>query len=123
MQPRGERGEFASAIGAPQGAAFGAELERQRRRRGLSYDALAQRSGYSRAYIREVCVGSRGHRPGADTIAALARALELEPDAFRLYRLRVLVERHADQLDALYAELYGHAGNGNGRAVGWDSRG
>jgi transcriptional regulator with XRE-family HTH domain len=116
------RGRFASAVGVPQGEEFGAEVERLRRRHGLSYDALADRAGLSRSYVREVCVGSRGHRPPRDTVEALARGLGVGPDAFRLFRLRVLVEEHADKLDELFADLY-PARNGNGHRRDWDRRG
>jgi transcriptional regulator with XRE-family HTH domain len=118
------RGRFASAVGVPQGEEFGAEVERLRRRRGLSYDALADRAGLSRSYVREVCVGSRGHRPPRDTVEALAHGLGVEPAAFRLFRLRVLVEEHPEQLDQLFDQLYPAASsNGNGRRRQWDRRG
>lgn len=90
----------------PSEETFSVEFERLRRRRGLPYRAVAERSGFSETYLNDLGRGRRGLRPSLATVCAIAAALDVPPDAFRFYRQTVLLEQHRDELDELYRELH-----------------
>lgn len=77
--------------------------------RGLTYRALAARSGFSAGYLNHTVHGSRPV-PGNDQLERLAEALGVEPAHFREYRLRVItsrLEEMPDLADRLYRRLSG----------------
>ncbi len=83
---------------------LGATVEALMAEAGMTYRALAERTGLSAGYLNHVVRGNRPV-PSNEVIQALGRALGVEPDHFREYRLRVLAERleaRPDVLDRLY---------------------
>ncbi len=71
---------------------------------GMTYRTLAAKAGLSAGYLHHLVHGNRPV-PSNEVIGALARALGVEPDHFREYRLRALTERLAampEVLDRLY---------------------
>ena len=71
---------------------------------GTTYRALAARTGLSAGYLNHLVHGNRPV-PSNDVIAALAKALGVEPEHFREYRVRVVTERlevMPDVVDRLY---------------------
>ena len=59
---------------------------------GLTYRALAAKTGLSAGYLNHLVHGNRPV-PSNDVIEALAAALDVEPEHFREYRLRVITEQ------------------------------
>jgi len=86
---------------------FGAAVERLMDETGLTYRALAAKTGLSAGYLNHLVHGNRPV-PSNDVIEALAAALDVEPEHFREYRLRVITERLEelpDLVDRLYRRL------------------
>jgi transcriptional regulator with XRE-family HTH domain len=74
---------------------------------GMTYRELGEKSGLSAGYLNHVVHGERPV-PHDEVIERLARALDVEPDHFREYRLRILVERleaMPETVDRLYVRL------------------
>jgi transcriptional regulator with XRE-family HTH domain len=72
--------------------------------RGITYRQLAERSGLSAGYLNHLVHGNRPV-PSDDVIAQLAKALRVEPEHFREYRLRVITER-LEAMPSLVDRLY-----------------
>ena len=86
---------------------FGAAVERLMDETGLTYRALAAKTGLSAGYLNHLVHGNRPV-PSNDVIETLAGALDVEPEHFREYRLRVITERLEelpDLVDRLYRRL------------------
>src|SRR5471030_2282350 len=79
---------------------FGAAVERLMNETGVTYRALAAKSGLSAGYLNHLVHGNRPV-PSNDVIKRLADALDVSAEHFREYRLRVITER----LEALPAEI------------------
>ena len=62
---------------------------------GVTYRGLAAKTGLSAGYLNHLVHGNRPV-PSNDVIATLAKALEVEPEHFREYRIRVITERLED---------------------------
>ena len=87
--------------------AFGSTLERLMDELGVSYRALAVKTKLSAGYLNHIVHGNRPV-PTNDVIATIARALGIEPEHFREYRIRVITERleqMPDLVDRLYKRL------------------
>jgi transcriptional regulator with XRE-family HTH domain len=72
--------------------------------RGTTYRALADRTGLSAGYLNNLVHGNRPV-PSNDVMSTLAKALGVEPEHFREYRVRVITERleaMPDLVDRLY---------------------
>jgi transcriptional regulator with XRE-family HTH domain len=85
---------------------FGATLAGLMRERGVSYRGLAARTQLSAGYLNHLVHGNRPV-PGNHVIETIASALEVDPAAFREYRLRVVTDRLAalpELVDRLYRE-------------------
>ncbi len=83
---------------------FGATVVALMAETGTTYRALAARTGLSAGYLNHLVRGNRPV-PSNDVIAGLARALGVEPEHFREYRLRVISEKleaRPDVVDRLY---------------------
>ena len=88
---------------------FGAAVERLMNETGLTYRALAAKTGLSAGYLNHLVHGNRPV-PSNDVIETLAEALGVEPEYFREYRLRVITDRleeMPDLVDRLYRRLAG----------------
>ena len=75
--------------------------------RGVTYRRLAAETNLSAGYLNHIVHGNRPV-PANEVIASIANALDIEPDHFREYRLRVIMERlerMPDQVDRLYKKL------------------
>jgi transcriptional regulator with XRE-family HTH domain len=75
--------------------------------RAMTYRQLADKSGLSAGYLNHIVHGNRPV-PSNDVIAALAKALRVEPEHFREYRIRAITERletMPDLVDRLYKRL------------------
>ena len=74
---------------------------------GVTYRQLAARTGLSAGYLNHLVHGSRPV-PSNDVVQTLSQALEVEPEHFREYRLRVITERLEAMpkvIDRLYRQL------------------
>src|ERR1041385_7071453 len=71
---------------------------------GVTYRQLATRTGLSAGYLTHLVHGTRPV-PSNDVVATLAKALEVEPEHFREYRLRMITER-LEAMPALIDQLY-----------------
>jgi len=88
---------------------FGATVERLMNESGVTYRALAGKTGLSAGYLNHLVHGNRPV-PSNDVVETLADALDVEPEHFREYRLRVIAERletMPDLVDRLYRRLNG----------------
>lgn len=87
--------------------AFGATVERLLAETGMTYRALAEKTGLSAGYLNHVVHGNRPV-PSNDILAKLARGLGVDAAHFLEYRLRTITERLERQpklVDRLYKQL------------------
>ena len=88
---------------------FGETVQRLMDELGVTYRQLAGRTGLSAGYLNHLVHGNRPV-PSNDVVVTLAKALEVEPEHFREYRLRVITERLEAMpkvIDRLYRQLRG----------------
>ena len=74
------------------------------REKGTTYRALAERTGLSAGYLNHLVHGNRPV-PSNEVLATIAKALGVEPEHFREYRIRVITEKleaMPDVIDRLY---------------------
>jgi transcriptional regulator with XRE-family HTH domain len=86
---------------------FGPTIERLMAETGHTYRSLADRTKLSAGYLNHLVHGNRPV-PSDDVIRTLAKALGVEPEHFREYRLRVITQRleaMPDLIDRLYKRL------------------
>jgi transcriptional regulator with XRE-family HTH domain len=83
---------------------FGSTIQALMSERGVTYRQLAERSGLSAGYLNHLVHGNRPV-PSDEVIAQLAKALRVEPEHFREYRLRVITER-LEAMPSLVDRLY-----------------
>jgi transcriptional regulator with XRE-family HTH domain len=87
--------------------AFGPTVERLMAESGITYRGLAERTKLSAGYLNHLVHGNRPV-PSNDVFETLAKALEVEPEHFREYRLRVITDRleaMPELIDRLYRRL------------------
>src|SRR4029078_10604146 len=70
---------------------FGPAVERLMNETGVTYRALAAKTELSAGYLNHLVHGNRPV-PSNDVVETLAGALDVEPEYFREYRLRVITE-------------------------------
>jgi transcriptional regulator with XRE-family HTH domain len=83
---------------------FGDAIEQLMNESGVTYRGLAAKTDLSAGYLNHLVHGNRPV-PSNDVIERLAGALDVEPEHFREYRLRVIsekLERMPDMVDRLY---------------------
>ena len=83
---------------------FGVTIQKLMAETGLTYRALAARTDLSAGYLNHLVHGNRPV-PSNDVMATLAKALGVEPEHFREYRVRVITEKleaMPDLVDRLY---------------------
>jgi transcriptional regulator with XRE-family HTH domain len=83
---------------------FGATIEALMAEAGVTYRELAARTGLSAGYLNHLVHGNRPV-PSTDVVTTLAKALRVEPEHFREYRLRVITER-LEAMPELIDRLY-----------------
>ena len=86
---------------------FGPTVERLMNETGVTYRALADKTKLSAGYLNHLVHGNRPV-PSDDVMRTLAKALGVEAEHFREYRLRVITERleaMPDLIDRLYKRL------------------
>ena len=86
---------------------FGEAIERLMNEIGVTYRGLAAKTNLSAGYLNHLVHGNRPV-PSNDVIERLAGALDVDPEHFREYRLRVItdkLERMPDMVDRLYKRL------------------
>jgi transcriptional regulator with XRE-family HTH domain len=86
---------------------FGRTLARLIAETGVTYRALADRTGLSAGYLNHLVHGNRPV-PSNAVVERLAEALGVEPEHFLEYRVRVITERleqMPDLVDRLYRRL------------------
>ena len=86
---------------------FGPTVEKLMDETGVTYRALADKTKLSAGYLNHLVHGNRPV-PSDDVMRTLAKALGVEPEHFREYRLRVItrkLEAMPDLIDRLYKRL------------------
>jgi transcriptional regulator with XRE-family HTH domain len=86
---------------------FGPTVEKLMDETGVTYRALADKTKLSAGYLNHLVHGNRPV-PSDDVMRTLAKALGVEPEHFREYRLRVIADRleaMPDLIDRLYKRL------------------
>jgi transcriptional regulator with XRE-family HTH domain len=87
--------------------AFGPTIQRLMAETGVTYRALAEKTGLSAGYLNHLVHGNRPV-PSDDVIAELGQALGVEPEHFREVRVRRIAERlesMPELIDRLYRRL------------------
>ena len=87
---------------------FGMTVERLMTETGTTYRALADKTSLSAGYLNHLVHGNRPV-PSDDVIRNLAKALKVEPEHFREYRIRV-ISRRLEQMPELIDRLYKRLG-------------
>src|SRR5918993_5234150 len=83
---------------------LGPAIERLMAETGITYRALAEKTGLSAGYLNHIVHGNR-RVPSNEVVERLARALGVEAEHFREYRLRAITERleaMSELIDRLY---------------------
>jgi transcriptional regulator with XRE-family HTH domain len=83
---------------------FGPTLERLMQEKGVTYRALAEQTKLSAGYLNHLVHGNRPV-PSDEIVQKLAKALGVEPEHFREYRLRLITQR-LEQMPELIDRLY-----------------
>jgi transcriptional regulator with XRE-family HTH domain len=86
---------------------FGPTLERLMQEKGVTYRALAEQTNLSAGYLNHLVHGNRPV-PSDEIVRKLAKALNVEPEHFREYRLRLItqkLEQMPELIDRLYRRL------------------
>jgi transcriptional regulator with XRE-family HTH domain len=83
---------------------FGETVQRLMDELGITYRQLAARTNLSAGYLNHLVHGNRPV-PSNEVVATLAKALDVEPEHFREYRLRMITER-LEAMPALIDRLY-----------------
>jgi transcriptional regulator with XRE-family HTH domain len=86
---------------------FGESVHALMAENGTTYRSLAERTGLSAGYLNHLVHGNRPV-PSSEVMTSLAKALGVEPDHFREFRVRAITERletRPDLVDRLYRRL------------------
>ena len=83
---------------------FGPTLERLMQEKGVTYRALADQTNLSAGYLNHLVHGNRPV-PSDEIVRKLSKALGVEPEHFREYRLRLITQR-LEQMPELIDRLY-----------------
>jgi transcriptional regulator with XRE-family HTH domain len=89
--------------------AFGPTIQRLMAETGVTYRALAEKTGLSAGYLNHLVHGNRPV-PSDDVIAELAGALGVELEHFREVRIRRIAER-LESMPELIDRLYRRIGS------------
>jgi transcriptional regulator with XRE-family HTH domain len=83
---------------------FGETVQRLMDELGVTYRQLAASTGLSAGYLNHLVHGNRPV-PSNDVVVTLAKALDVEPEHFREFRLRLITDR-LEAMPALIDRLY-----------------
>src|SRR5436189_4509137 len=83
---------------------FGPTIERLMQENAVTYRGLAAKTKLSAGYLNHLVHGNRPV-PSNEIVRSLASALDVEPEHFREYRIRVITER-LEEMPALIDRLY-----------------
>ena len=86
---------------------FGPTIERLMADTATTYRGLADKADLSAGYLNHIVHGNRPV-PSNDVIERIAQALDVEPEHFREYRIRVItdkLEEMPELIDRLYTRL------------------
>jgi transcriptional regulator with XRE-family HTH domain len=86
---------------------LGPTIERLMVETGTTYRGLADKADLSAGYLNHIVHGNRPV-PSNEVLARVATALEVEPEHFREYRIRVITEKleaMPELIDRLYRRL------------------
>ena len=86
---------------------FGPTMERLMAETGTTYRGLADKANLSAGYLNHIVHGNRPV-PSNDVIARIAKALGVEAEHFREFRIRVITEKleaMPEPIDRLYKRL------------------
>ena len=86
---------------------FGPTIEQLMADTGTTYRGLAVKADLSAGYLNHIVHGNRPV-PSNDVIERIAKALEVEPEHFREFRIRVItdkLESMPELIDRLYKRL------------------
>jgi lambda repressor-like predicted transcriptional regulator len=86
---------------------FGAALETRMRDKGISYRALAEKTGLSAGYLNHLVHGNRPV-PANPVIQSIAKAVGMKADSFREFRIRKVSEALAKKpelVDKVYSDI------------------
>ena len=83
---------------------FGETVQRLMDEQGVTYRQLASRTGLSAGYLNHLVHGNRPV-PSTDVVKTLAKSLDVDPEHFREYRLRMITDR-LEAMPALIDRLY-----------------
>jgi transcriptional regulator with XRE-family HTH domain len=86
---------------------FGAALETRMRDKGISYRALAEKTGLSAGYLNHLVHGNRPV-PANPVIQSIAKAVGMKADSFREFRIRKVSEALAKKpelVDKVYTDI------------------
>jgi transcriptional regulator with XRE-family HTH domain len=86
---------------------IGPTIERLMADTGVTYRALAEKTGLSAGYLNHIVHGNRPV-PSNEVLSRIAKALGEKPEHFREYRIRVItdeLEKMPDLVDRLYKKL------------------
>jgi len=98
----------AAKAAAPAGSQpFGAALGARMRAKGISYRALAEKTGLSAGYLNHLVHGNRPV-PANSVIQSIAKAAGVKADSFREFRIRKVSDtlaKRPDLVDRVYEEI------------------
>jgi transcriptional regulator with XRE-family HTH domain len=98
----------AAKVAAPSGSQpFGETLGARMRTKGISYRALAEKTGLSAGYLNHLVHGNRPV-PANSVIQSIAKAVGVKADSFREFRIRRVSDtlaKRPDLVDRVYEEI------------------
>ncbi|MBA2293900.1 MAG: helix-turn-helix transcriptional regulator [Actinobacteria bacterium] len=83
---------------------LGPAIERLMAETGITYRALAEKTGLSAGYLNHIVHGNR-RVPSTDVIGRIGKALGVKPDHFREVRVRIIIDK-LEETPALVDRLY-----------------
>jgi transcriptional regulator with XRE-family HTH domain len=83
---------------------LGPAIERLMAETGITYRALAEKSGLSAGYLNHIVHGNR-RVPSNEVIGRIGKPLGVKPDYFREVRVRIIIDK-LEQTPALVDRLY-----------------
>ena len=86
---------------------FGTALEARMRDKGISYRALAEKTGLSAGYLNHLVHGNRPV-PANSVMQSIAKAVGVKADSFREFRIRKVSEALAKKpelVDKVYVDI------------------